>query len=87
MQAGAEHSRMYGPHKNNTCARMHEIKAKTNRLANEGNARAGRWKARAQKKDMQCKHPDKSPDVSLSLVLGTTSHKINATVENGAKQL
>ena len=63
---------MYGLHKHNTRARMHCIKAKTNGLANEGNTRAGRWRARAHKKDMQCKHPDKSLDVSLSLVLGTT---------------
>jgi len=49
---------------------------------NDGKVRAGRCKTRAHKNDMQCKHPGKAPDVSLSLSLGITGHKRNATLEN-----
>jgi len=50
--------------------------AKANTLTNaqkKGQVRAGRYKARTHKQDMQRKHPGKAPDVSLSLSRGMTS--------------
>jgi len=49
--------------------------------AKKGKVRAGRCKARTHKRDMQCEHPGKEPDVSLSMSVGMTGHQRNAILE------
>jgi len=53
--------------------------------ANEDKVHAGRCKVGARRKDMQCKHLGKTPDVSLSLSLGITCHQRDTTRDNGGK--
>jgi len=43
------------------------VNKQAGKRTNEGKVRAGRCRVRAHRKDMQCKHPGKAPDVSLSL--------------------
>ena len=87
-QTSAGHARTKGPCKHTTRTRRHGLSAKTNMLTNAQtrSSYAQAWcKARAHKKDMQCKHPGKALDVSLSLSLGITGHQKNATLDNGGK--
>jgi len=66
-------------------ARIIDQDRQAGKRENEGKVRVGRYKVRAHKKDMQCKHPGNAPDVSLSLFLDITGHQRNATHENGEK--
>jgi hypothetical protein len=74
-----------GPRKHDTRSQARGIcqHKQAGKRTNEGKVRAGRCRVRAHRKDMQCKHPGKAPDVLLSLSLGITSHQRNATHDNG----
>jgi len=85
-QRSAGHLRTRGPRKHHTLSQARGIcqHKQTGKHTNEGKVRAGRCRVRTNRKDMmQCKHPGKAPDVSLSLFLGVTGQQRNATHDIG----